>query len=61
MLPSSLRARFPGDGGTISAIGFPKRVMRIGLRFAHLVQYASAVGLEFGDRDFFHFVYFMLI
>jgi hypothetical protein len=23
-------------------------------RFAHLVQYASAVGLEFGDRDFLH-------
>src|ERR1700688_4463694 len=32
MLPSRRAARFSGDGGTISAIGFPKRVMRIGLR-----------------------------
>ena len=30
MLPSQLAGRFGGGGGPISAIGFPKRVTRIG-------------------------------
>ena len=32
MLPSRRAPCVSGDGGTISAIGFPKRVMRIGFR-----------------------------
>ena len=54
MLPSRRRTRFLGDGGTISAMGFPKRVTRMGVRVlrtrsrtAQQVALNSEIGISF--------------